>query len=730
MLRLKPYLFFPLLFAMLLACQSGDDDPTPNPPVPGPFDGLETYEVTVKFPEGKAPDLSNASLLSWDKLSPISGENVGKVLKFPGEPAFAYLMDKENRLLLVGLVDANNKTLDLHSTAKVLLYWGFGGPYFESAFAERFFAQVETFPIWSEWKTEVERMFAEDPYFVSSPKPGLALAGIIKKVAPDFGNGRIKDDNSKASDLLMDSNFRSGLQVFQTGLSQFQVANTYRRRVKGFLYQTHSTGEDGNKEAVNEFPGLNNSKAADQEVEIPTANGITSFSGTVYDFLLGETEKSFRVESEPINIPLKLQEKSADYDLRAIGMGKSAIHLNQAERSAQVKITLLTFTLDFVVPLIGDALTAKATASKNTGAPKTEQDFWEATIIAVTNYLDKMPDVSKKVQDGNLSEAVLDFFTIGYNQFGSIFLEDIARVAAESIWEAAPGNLAKPSLEDFKQSAIRKAKILTAIDLTIKGTDYARKVHDIANSNTLEIFQIKANEIEINLEPRESSVFPQNEKELTAFVKSTVADGQVIEYEWSTSGKYGYLFDDIHQGNSFSSSKNKVKYFANVKQGSVPQNASDTVKVTTYIKQGNTRTRIGEDHAIMKISDKLVFTTGLTIYVPVIERISPLSPTGKEYTISTGGFESKFSVPNPDDVLNFVFTVIREDGSRGGSVTRTPSQLTREGSSFVYRVGVGSIRIIITYHESEKDEAVKKFTDELEERRNIYSAMEVAVNFK
>ncbi|WP_287060501.1 hypothetical protein, partial [Algoriphagus sp.] len=91
----------------------------------------------------------------------------------------------------------------------------------------------------------------------------------------------------------------------------------------------------------------------------------------------------------------------------------------------------------------------------------------------------------------------------------------MARVAAETIWENAPANLPKPSLEDFKQSAIRKAKILTTIDLMLKGADYARKVHDIQNSRSLEVFEIKAREIEINLEPRESKVSPENSRELT-----------------------------------------------------------------------------------------------------------------------------------------------------------------------------------------------------------------------
>ncbi|GMQ25506.1 hypothetical protein Aoki45_21880 [Algoriphagus sp. oki45] len=720
--RIFSYIFLATL--LCLSCNTEEDILPQDPVNPDPLAGLETYSVTVEFPEGKSPDLTGASLWSWDKSSPLNEQNSGKVMKFPSESAFAYLLDRQDRLLLAGVIDANQQKLDVSTTAKTLLFWGLGGPFFEPELAPRFFAEVESFPIWPEWKSQVDQAFEKDPYFLSDPNLGLLLGEMIKGLDPNFPDARISEE-TKASDLLVDGEIKSGIQVYQIGLSQFEIANTFRRRATGFLYKTKRIDESGKEEAINEFPGSSNQKSADKIVEIPVVTGITSFSGTVYEYLLGNTEKSFRVNTDPIEIPLNLNEKEATWQLRAIGMGKGGQNLNQAEISERTKLMLLTFTLDFVVPLIADGLTAKATAAKNTGAPKTQQDFWEAMIIATAGYLDQMPSVSQKVQNGELSEAVRDFFTIGYNQFGSIFLEDLARVAAETIWENAPANLPKPSLEDFKQSAIRKAKILTTIDLMLKGADYARKVHDIQSSRSLEVFEIKAREIETNLEPRESKVSPENSRELTAFIKSSVADGQVIEYEWSTTGKFGYLFDDIHEGKSFSSSKNKVKYFASVKAGSVPTNAVDTVKVSTYIKQGTNRTKIGQDVAVIRIEDKIQFITSWEIWVPVSERQTPLSPTGVEYTISNGGFEAKFSTEV--EPRAFQFQLIRQDGTRGNIVNKNASDLEKEGNAYIYRVGVGSIRIVKTYSRDERNEWVTKFTEELEARRNVYHSLEVTV---
>ncbi len=723
---MKKKVIFSLIFGLFLCLSCGsEEDPNPqNPANNDPLAGINTFTVSVDFPEGNQPDLTGATIWSWDRSSTLDDQNQGEVVIFPSEPAFSYLFDGQDRLLLIGLIDNDQQKMNLNSTAKTLLYWGLSGPFFEPELAIRFFEEVESFPIWDDWINEVEQAYLQDPFFLSKPEIGERLGQLLEGVEPNFPNARINEE-TKASDLLVDGEIKSGLQVFQTGLSQFQVANTFRRRATGFLYKTKIINESGETQNINEFPGLSNQKSPDKTIELPLVTGITSFSGTVYEYLLGNTEKSFRVESEPIEIPLELNEKQAIWQLRAIGMGKGGQNMNQTEIDERTKLALLTFTLDFVVPLIADGLTAKATAAKNTGAPKTQQDFWEALIIAVAGYVDQMPSVSQKVQDGELSEAVKDFFNIGYNQFGSIFLEDLARVAAEIIYENAPANLPKPSLEDFSKSAVRKAKILTTIDLMLKGSDYARKVHDIKSSKSLEVFEITAREIEINLEPRESKVSPENSIELTAFIKSSVADGQVIEYEWSTTGAYGYLFDDIHEGKNFSSSKREVNYYASVKAGDVPDNAVDTVRVSTYIKQGNTRTKIGQDYAIVEVEDKIQFITGWEIWVPVSERETPISPTGMEYTISNGGFEAKFSTEV--EPAGFQFQVIRADGTRGGIVNKSVNDLSKEGNMYIYRVGVGSIQIVNTYSEAVKDEWVKKFTEELEAKRNVYHALEVTV---
>jgi hypothetical protein len=106
-----------------------------------------------------------------------------------------------------------------------------------------------------------------------------------------------EEEVEKASDLLMNGDIRSGLQVFQTGLNEFTVANTGRRRVHGYLYKNSYIDQNNTKHELNLHPG-SSTKEADQEILISMVNGVTGISSTIYDYLLGETEKSFRVTTD------------------------------------------------------------------------------------------------------------------------------------------------------------------------------------------------------------------------------------------------------------------------------------------------------------------------------------------------------------------------------------------------------------------------------------------------
>ncbi|WP_158861340.1 hypothetical protein [Lunatibacter salilacus] len=717
-----------LLLLFINACDQGED-PQPITPQTDPLLGLITKSLQVKLPEGSNADITRMTVYSNELESEISTAGAGKVFSLAENPAFAYLFDKDDNLLLAGLVGPGRSDLSIETTTEFLLYHAFAVPFEDDFVAEEFFKQVRQFPIWAQAVTMVREQFAADPQMLGKEEIGTNINALINPLLPESrilpaARRATEEDLEKASDLLMNGDIRSGLQVFQTGLNEFTVANTARRRVHGYLYKRTYVDQNDIEHKVNLYPS-SSSKEADQEILISMVNGVTGISSTIYDYLIGETEKSFRVTTEPISIPLLEEEKQVDWSLRIFGVGTgTGGGKNSTEISRIVKLQMTTLTLDFVVPLIADVISVKGLVSKAKPGPKGEADLWEAMITAVTGYVEKMPEVKAKMDNGEYMEAGRDFFNIGYNQFGSIFLSDLAEIAAETIFDALPANMAKPSLESMKNSAARKVKIIGAIDLVLKGSDYARKTYDIRNSKNMEVWPIKASEIEINLEPRESTIEVSTEKKLTAYIKSTIAEGQVLEYQWSSTGKYGYLKDDRgHEGNSFTSSLREAVYVCTAEADPDQSNRQDTVSVDIYLKVGMKKYKVGKNHAILKVGDKEMFSVNWEPKVHVREILSFGRP---EWIVSGGSFEATFT--NREGAKAYDLQNVRADGTKAPAIRRTPAQLGGVvDGTLTHRVAIGSVSIFITQSVAQRDARIALIEKQLEDVKHNYSRLEVTV---
>ncbi|MDZ7717552.1 MAG: hypothetical protein U5K72_01880 [Balneolaceae bacterium] len=114
-----------------------------------------------------------------------------------------------------------------------------------------------------------------------------------------------------------------------------------------------------------------------------------------------------------------------------------------------------------------------------------------------------------------------------------------------------------------------------------------------------------------------------------------------------------------------------------------------------------------------------LFEVGFETFVPVNEN------SDGTYNISNGGFRAYF---NPQSgASSYELTVIRDDGSRGNTVNRTPDQLAKEDGQLKYQVVIGSPTYYISVNEARKDEAVEFFMNQLEDVRENYAKLEVKV---
>lgn len=118
-------------------------------------------------------------------------------------------------------------------------------------------------------------------------------------------------------------------------------------------------------------------------------------------------------------------------------------------------------------------------------------------------------------------------------------------------------------------------------------------------------------------------------------------------------------------------------------------------------------------------NDENLFEVSFEMFVPVVEN------GDGTYNISNGGFRAYFTPQS--GASNYELTVIREDGTRGNTVGRTPDQLAKEAGQLKYEVRIGSLRQYVGANESEKDEAVEFFMNQLEAAKKNYASLEVKV---
>jgi len=117
--------------------------------------------------------------------------------------------------------------------------------------------------------------------------------------------------------------------------------------------------------------------------------------------------------------------------------------------------------------------------------------------------------------------------------------------------------------------------------------------------------------------------------------------------------------------------------------------------------------------------DEDIFETGFETFVPVTDN------GDGTYNISNGRFRSFFSPRS--GASSYELTVIRDDGTRGNTVIRTPEQMAVESGELMYQVTIGSPRIYLGVNEAEKKVAVELFLNQLEGARENYSSLEVKV---
>lgn len=183
------------------------------------------------------------------------------------------------------------------------------------------------------------------------------------------------------------------------------------------------------------------------------------------------------------------------------------------------------------------------------------------------------------------------------------FLEPIVTLVGAVADETVTGGYFSQNIEAIAGKTDKFNKFIKYLDNTLKVADYVRVAYSLSSTNEKECWTVKSKKSDIILSPEEQVTVPGKFVDFEVLKEPTPNDGGVLQYEWLTTGKYGIIQDnDIHQGTSFTSTKDKVSYVSNVPESQLSDGDNiDVITVTVFVKKGQEITKIGTAQSIVNV---------------------------------------------------------------------------------------------------------------------------------
>jgi hypothetical protein len=582
------------LFAINLGCSIDDDSPKEQEQQSKNF---QFTTIKVVLPEGANLDVTKTKVLAYSEKFDISSSGNSKIYFNKNNRSLAVLLDENDQPVLMGFITDTQKEISIKSTVEASYYFGLGAIFQPEETRERFFENSNNLKGISEFIEESKALFNSDVQFMTSQNYSKALKLRLEAFTADRDT---LDIGSKT--IEVDKNdIKSGLQIEEVDFETMLVVNSYRRRAHGFIYKTATTDLSGTQtilvnDIVDENPPFKSS------FSISSAKAIRGFTGVLQDWASGA---DFAVtKSKNQQLELNDNEKQATYKVRVIGPSFTLGNITNAEETQLRRLEWETLGYDLVLPLMLDAI----------GHTKTLKGFNETKfkpfLDVLINFASSIESVHVPLRKGDYSKALKELlFAMGNNQ-NSSNVEDMVKALIDGILEVAEGAGSTLNVQQ-SQDVIKNVKFLfktlEITDVFLKLIDYNRIVFNIESSNMLEEWKVKAKRTDVTLTPKFPTAIPFNETPINAIVKDTeIVSGQIFQYEWKTSGKYGILKGDggregasINIGST--ESRNLVNYYSTSNELDLPKDATDTIIVDVYVKEGVNKTKIGSDTITVNI---------------------------------------------------------------------------------------------------------------------------------
>ena len=601
-----------LMFTILLPSCSSDDDTSSGPDVDAiddtndddntnvddndddgdQNDNTTSRAIRVVLPEGSTFDLTTTTIMSFLEEFSVDAEGNAMANISEGERSLVILQDADENPIMMGQLNSDQLELSIETTVETALYFGLGTIFLPEEVRVQFDSGIRDLPGVNTLVTQAEDIFVANPAnFLASTQFATVMQSFIGGLDSDRDFIDIRPViNTDAQDV------RSGLNIEPADgpVNTISVANAYRRRAHAFIYKVASTDEN-NVETI-----LINDVAAEEanfasDVIVGPAAGVNGFISTITNALRGKGVETFRKVSDSRDLPLEDNENSATYKVRVVGPALTAAQLTDIEEDKLRQLEFETLGYDFVLPIFLSIVDQQGLLED------LDETNFEPFIRALMLFASTVDPINEALNQGDFAKALQEFINAAVDGSAAGLFGDLTEAFAENLKIEAV-DLPEEQANIIVERADNFLAILNITDLLLQLSDTARIVINITSSNLLEEFEVTATRNRVRIAPEEASVGINEQRTFQAFVSnaSNLEQGQSIEYEWSTTGNFGFLLDDTGVFvDSFTTTQDQARYIALEFSGS---DQNDEVRVEAFLVQTGTnpsRTRINEATALI-----------------------------------------------------------------------------------------------------------------------------------
>ena len=684
-----------------------------------PQKNYKTVTVNVVLPGNFTADISGSSLVSLGTNDNLSPKNDGKLPFNDGSIELAYLLDKNNNVMLVGFLTDDRKEISVETTTEVMLYYALDYYLLPNNAKKMFLSNVKNVPGFSELVKTISDLFVQDPLMYAN---GTYLQIINSKIN-EIATNRFSRD-LKGRILVNGKKNKSGITLSNIDSTHIKLQNAYPRRAKIFVYK--KLYYDRNTNLV-EIPNYTDNPIAKIDFK-PVANI------EIKELNIGQTISQINAQAssienisttDPIELPVnKSSELAAEYEVVVIGPGAPQSidrSLTQAEKKAYEDVNIETYALDYLLPTLLDIGGNKALLPP-LGDEKENALLNE--VIPVLEANQEALDAVKQNDFKTASEILLP------KLYGDIRLSDQLRTLLTNVYNTLSNNGTMPNT--FVQS---QELIDTGASRTQKVMDAMYKNMNFGNKVTIKMLNTPAKSVEswivdsidaiVKMIPENAEVCLGNSQLLRVSFITFSDPAEVFEYHWSTDAKFGGRIQDINNdpnnyGKSIVTTSKEVSYISTATASELSSGDNiETVTVTIFVKNKNTGelSEVGHGNAILNNKKGCSsFFVSFTKEVKITASNSLLcsSQGGVQYSVGMKSYIAEFKAV--DGAKSYKGKIKRKDGSFGNEFTIDSRSLQDLGNGMLkYTLHVGSLNGYITCDENQANQEKQKRLDDLDQ---------------